>query len=75
METPWRGVAVLGLLDWTARKMHGSRSIRTERARKKRHTHRDAVVTVAHKLARIAWRMLTDKRPFKKRPPRRAKTA
>ena len=45
------------------------------RARKKRHTHRDAVVIVAHKLARIAWRMLTDKRPFRKRPPRRAKTA
>jgi hypothetical protein len=43
------------------------------RARKKRHTHRDALVIVAHKLARIAWRMLTDRRPFRKRPPRRAK--
>jgi transposase len=43
------------------------------RARKKRHTHRDALVIVAHKLARIVWRMLTDRRPFRKRPPRRAK--
>ena len=40
------------------------------RARKKRHTHRDALVIVAHKLARIVWRMLTEKGPFRKRPPR-----
>ena len=45
------------------------------KARKKRHTHRDALVIVAHKLARIAWRMLTDKRPFRKRPPKRARGA
>jgi transposase len=45
------------------------------RARKKRHTHRDALVIVAHKLARIAWRMLTDNRPFTKRPPRAKKRA
>jgi len=45
------------------------------RARKKRHTHRDALVIVAHKLTRIVWRMLTDNRPFRKRPPRRARGA
>jgi len=45
------------------------------RHRKKGHTHTDALVIVAHKLARIVWRMLTDWRPFTKRPPRRAKTA
>ena len=45
------------------------------RHRKKGRTHRDALVVVAHKLARIAWRMLTDKRPFRKRPPRHAKGA
>ncbi len=41
------------------------------RARKTGHSHRDALVVVAHKLARIAWRLLTDNRPFKARPPRR----
>jgi transposase len=33
--------------------------------------HTDALVVVAHKLARIAWRLLTDNRPYKARPPKR----
>ena len=34
-----------------------------------------ALVIVAHKLARIVWRLLTDNRPFRKRAPRRTKRA
>ena len=33
--------------------------------------HIDALVIVAHKLARIIWRLLTDNRPFLKTPPKR----
>jgi transposase len=46
-----------------------------ERARRKGRHHTDALVIVAHKLARIVWRLLTDNRPFRARPPRRAKGA
>ncbi len=33
------------------------------------------LVIVAHKLARIVWRLLTDNRPFRKRQPGRTKRA
>ena len=39
------------------------------RSRKRHHTY--ALVAVAHKLARITWRLLTDNRPYKARPPKR----
>jgi transposase len=42
--------------------------------RKGRH-HTYALVNVTHKLARIVWRMLTDNRPFRARPPSRARRA
>jgi transposase len=32
--------------------------------------HRHALVVVAHRLARVIWRLLTDGRPFHKRPPK-----
>ena len=38
--------------------------------RKKGHHHTDALVIVAHKLARIIWRLLTDQRDFRARDPR-----
>ncbi len=41
------------------------------KSRRARHHHTDALVIVAHKLARIVWRLLTDNRPFRARPPRR----
>jgi transposase len=44
------------------------------KSRKKGHHHTDALVIVAHKLARIVWRMLTDNRPFRARPPKSTKT-
>ena len=34
--------------------------------------HRNALVIVARHLARVIWRLLTDNRPFTKRPPRNA---
>jgi len=41
------------------------------RFRKKGHPHNDALVIVARRLALVAWRMLTDNRPFTKQPPKR----
>lgn len=43
-----------------------------QRSRKTGHHHTDALVIVAHKLARIIWRMLTDNRPFQATRPKRA---
>jgi transposase len=45
------------------------------RHRTKGHHHTDALVIVAHKLARIIWRLLTDHRPFRARPPKPKKDA
>ena len=39
--------------------------------RRKGRNHTSALVVVAHKLARVVWRMLTDNRKFTKRPPKR----
>jgi len=44
---------------------------RYQKARKTGHSHIDALVIVAHKIVRIVWRLLTDNRPFKERPPKR----
>jgi transposase len=33
--------------------------------------HRFALITVAHKLARVIWRLVKDGRSFTKRPPKR----
>jgi transposase len=41
--------------------------------RKKGRHHTFALVVVAHKLARIIWRLLTDKRDFRARPPKPTK--
>lgn len=38
--------------------------------RKKGRHHTDALVVVAHKLARVVWRLLTDGRDFRARPPK-----
>lgn len=38
--------------------------------RKKGRHHTFAMVVVAHKLARVIWRLLTDKRDFRARPPK-----
>ena len=40
-----------------------------QRSRKRGHHHTDALVIVAHKLARIIWRLLTDNRPFRANAP------
>lgn len=40
-----------------------------QKCRKAGHLHIDALVIVAHKLARIIWRLLTDNRPFRAIPP------
>ena len=37
--------------------------------RKKGRHHTNALIVVAHKLARVIWRLLTDKRDFRARPP------
>jgi transposase len=39
--------------------------------RRRGKTHRYALVVVARRLARVIWRLLTDGRPFKKRPPQK----
>lgn len=41
------------------------------RRRKKGQNHSKALVSVAHKLALVVWRLLTDNRKFKKRPPKK----
>ena len=41
-----------------------------QRSRKAGHHHTDALVIVAHKLARIVWRLLTDNRPFRANAPK-----
>jgi hypothetical protein len=46
-----------------------------KKSRRKGRHHTCALVNVTHKLARIVWRMLTDNRPFRARPPSRAKRA
>jgi transposase len=43
-----------------------------QRSRKAGHHHTDALCIVAHKLARIVWRLLTDNRPFRARAPKLA---
>lgn len=40
--------------------------------RKKGRHHTNALIIVAHKLARVIWRLLTDKRDFRARPPHSA---
>jgi transposase len=45
---------------------------RYKRSRRNGRSHREALVIVADRLARVAWRLLTDNRPFKKRPPKKA---
>jgi transposase len=45
-----------------------------QKYRKKGRHHTDALVIVAHKLARIVWRLLTDNRPFRARAPKRELT-
>jgi len=42
-----------------------------QKHRRKGHGHTDALVVVAHHLARVVWRLLTDNRKFTKRPPKR----
>jgi len=44
------------------------RIYRKHRSRGK--THRNALVIVARRLARVIWRLLTDRRPFTARPPK-----
>ena len=41
-----------------------------QRSRKAGHHHTSAMTIVAHKLARIIWRLLTDNRPFRAKPPK-----
>jgi transposase len=55
----------------TLRRTHAefARCYRRHRAKGRHHT--DAVVIVAHKLARVVWRLLTDNRPFKAKKPKR----
>ena len=43
-----------------------------QRHRQKGRHHTDAMVVVAHKLARVIWRLLTDQRDFRARPPKPA---
>jgi transposase len=46
------------------------RIYRKHRSRGKK--HRNALVIVARRLARVIWRLLTDGRPFTQRPPKTA---
>jgi transposase len=41
-----------------------------QKKRKEKHHHTDALVIVAHKLARIVWSLLTHKRQFRITPPK-----
>jgi transposase len=45
---------------------------RYRKCRRQGRGHRQALVIVADRLARVVWRLLTDNRPFRKRPPKRA---
>jgi len=44
---------------------------RYQKQRRKGRSHQHALVVVAHRLARVVWRILTDNRPFRKRPPKK----
>jgi transposase len=41
-----------------------------QKHRRKGRSHTSALVVVAHRLARVVWRLLTDNRKFTKRPPK-----
>lgn len=45
---------------------------RYKKRRGKGRGHTDALIIVADRLARVVWRLLTDNRPFKKRPPKKS---
>jgi transposase len=53
------------------RRTHGDFRRCYQRHRRKGRHHTDRVVIVAHKLARVVWRLLTDNRPFRARRPKR----
>ena len=42
-----------------------------QKHRRQGRSHTSALVVVAHRLARVVWRLLTDNRKFTKRPPKR----
>lgn len=44
---------------------------RYQRHRRKGKSHSSGLIVVAHSLARVVWRLLTDNRKFTKRPPKR----
>lgn len=48
------------------------RHIKHQPKAKKQKGHRYALVAVAHKVARVLWRLMKDGREFTKRPPKRA---
>jgi transposase len=45
---------------------------RYKKYRRKGRSHTEASIIVADRLARVVWRLLTDNRPFKKRPPKKS---
>ena len=48
------------------------RHIKNQPKGKKQKGHRYALIAVAHKVARVIWRLMKDGRQFTKRPPKRA---
>jgi len=64
--------SALYLAAWTTYRRHKVLHHLYLRMKKSGRHHADALIIVAHKLARIIWRLLTDNRPFKARPPKPA---
>ena len=46
------------------------KNIKTKQKNKRKKGHRYAMIVVAHKLARVIWRLIKDKRKFEKKPPK-----
>jgi transposase len=60
----------LYLAAFSASRQHAYFQRYYQKQRRKGRSHQHALVVVAHRLARVIWRLLTDNRSFKKRPPK-----
>jgi transposase len=61
----------LYLAAFSASRQHAYFQRYYQKQRRKGRSHQHGLVVVAHRLARVIWRLLTDNRSFKKRPPKK----
>jgi transposase len=61
----------LYLAAFSASRQHAYFQRYYQKQRRKGRSHQHGLVVVAHRLARVIWRLLTDNRSFRKRPPKK----